>query len=176
MNPELKEKLLLRLFSSINHMEEFTKHYVKSMQAAEDAFSIFEKKYQSNPNLGYRYAMEFRQWKERVIPNFQGMKTNAIEALQNAKNGQLSTIRSATGNLRGLSKDLDGIGWSWWDEIENPYSQTYAQNINKAQIMGDNIYKTLSHFWRPGSILKESITGPIDEQKLLIFLQQGEQV
>jgi hypothetical protein len=27
MRPELKEKLLLRLFSSIEYMEEFTQHY-----------------------------------------------------------------------------------------------------------------------------------------------------
>lgn len=176
MTSELKEKLLLRLFSSINYMEKFTQHYVVSLQAAEDAFSVFEKKYQATPTLSNRYEMEFRQWKERVIPNFQGMKANVIEALQNARNSHFSTIRSATGNLRGLSKDMDGIGWSWWDEIESSYRSPYSQNISKAQIMGDNIYKTLSQYWKPGSILKESITGPIDEQELLGFLQSDEQI
>lgn len=176
MTPELKEKLLLRLFSSISYMEKFTQHYVVSLQAAEDAFSVFEKKYRATPHLSSRYEMEFQQWKERVIPNFQGMKANAIEALQNARNGYFSTIRSATGNLRGLSKDMDGIGWDWWNEIESSYRSLYSQNISKAQIMGDNIYKTLSQYWRSGSILKESITGPIDEQELLGFLQPGEQI
>jgi hypothetical protein len=176
MTPELKEKLLLRLFSSIDYMEKFTECYTAGLQAAEDAFSIFEKKCQTDSKLSGRYAMEFRQWKERVIPNFQGMKSDAVEALKNAKSGHLSTIRSTTGNLRGLSKDMDGIGWDWWNEIEESYRPPYSQNISKAQIMGDNIYKTLSQFWRPGSILKESITGPIDEQQLLVFLLPGEPV
>lgn len=176
MTLELKENLLIRLFSSIGYMETFTQHYVAALLAADDAFSIFEKKFHANPDLSNRYAMEFRQWKERVIPNFRGMKENAIEALQNAKKGQLSTIRSATGNLRGLSKDMDGIGWDWWNEIDKSYRPPYSQNISKAQIMGDNIYKTLSQFWKPGSILKESITGPIDEQLLMVFLLPGEKI
>jgi hypothetical protein len=176
MTPELKEKLLLRLFSSVGYMEAFTQHYAAALLIAEDAFSIFENKFRANPDLSNRYAMEFRQWKERVIPNFSGMRANATEALQNAKSGHLSTIRSATGNLRGLSKDMDGIGWDWWNEIEESYRSHYSKNISKAQTMGDNIYFTLSDFWDAGEILNEQITGPIDEQQLLVFLLPGEPV
>lgn len=175
MNPELKEQLLLRLFSSIEYMEEFTEHYVAGLQAAEDAFAAFEQKCNMDAALANRYAMEFRQWQERVIPNFGGMKQDAIFALGNAKQGQISTIRSTTGNLRGLSKDMDGIGSDWWLEVDDFIRLRYADNINKARQMGDNIYKTLSNFWRPGSIFKENITGPIDEQVLLKYLQPGEQ-
>jgi hypothetical protein len=32
MTPELKEQLLLRLFSSLEYMEEFTEHYVAGLQ------------------------------------------------------------------------------------------------------------------------------------------------
>lgn len=175
MTPELKEQLLLRLFSSIEYMEEFTDHYVAGLQAAADAFAAFEQKYSLDANLASRYAMEFRQWQERVIPNFRGMKEDAIFALANAKQGKTSTIRSTTGNLRGLSKDMDGIGSDWWLEINDAIRLQYAENINKARQMGDNIYKTLSGFWRPGSIFKENITGPIDEQVLLKCLQPSEQ-
>ncbi len=176
MTPELKEKLLLRLFSSIDYMEEFTQHYVIAMQIADEAFSVFEQKYLADIDLSNRYEMQFYQWKERVIPNFQGMKENAIEAFDNAKLGQLSTIRSATGNLRGLSKDMDGIGWDWWDEVDPHYSKILAENLSKARIMGDNIYYTLRGFWNPGEILREGITGPIDEQQLLKYLQPGENI
>lgn len=175
MTPELKEKLLLRLFSSIEYMEAFTQHYVSGLQAADDAFATFEKKCSTDSILINRYTLEFRQWKEKVIPNFRGMKNNAIVALDNAKQDQTSTIRSATGNLRGLSKDMDGIGWDWCGEVDQKYWKDYAHNMNKAEQMGDNIYKTLSQFWGPGSILKESVTGPIDEQLLLTYLQAGEQ-
>ncbi len=175
MTPELKEQLLLRLFSSIEYMEEFTEHYVAGLQAAEDAFAVFEQKYNMDAALANRYAMEFRQWQERVIPNFRGMKQDAIFALGNAKQGQTSTIRSTTGNLRGLSKDMDGIGWDWWDEVESTYWKSHADNMNKAEKMGGNIYLTLSDFWDPGETLIEEITGPIDEQVLLKYLQPGEQ-
>ena len=174
MIPELKEKLLLRLFSSIEYMEEFTAHYVAGLQTAEDAFAIFEKKYSMNANLANRYAMEFRQWKERVIPNFRGMKEDAILALSNAKKGKKSTIRSTAGNLRGLSKDMDGIGDNWWLEVDDLIRRKYADNMNKAKLMGNNIYYTLSDFWNPGELLVENITGSIDEQVLLKYLQSGE--
>ena len=175
MTPELKEQLLLRLFSSIEYMEEFTEHYVAGLQAAEDAFAAFEQKCNMDAALANRYAMEFRQWQERVIPNFRRMKENALLSLDKAKAGDFDYIDGATGNLRGLSKDMDGIGSDWWLEVDDFIRRRYADNINKARQMGDNIYKTLSNFWRPGSIFKENITGPIDEQVLLKYLQPGEQ-
>lgn len=174
MKPELKEKLLLRLFSSVEYMEEFTMHYVVGLQAADDAFSLFEKKYNIDARLAHLYAMEFRQWQERVIPNFRGMKENAILALNNAKQGEKSTIRSATGNLRGLSKDMDGIGDNWWLEVDELIRRKYADNMNKAKQMGGNIYHTLSDFWDPGEVLIENIIGPVDESLLLKYLLPGE--
>jgi hypothetical protein len=175
MTPDLKEKLLTRLFSSIDYMEEFTKHYSLGLQAADDAFSVFEKRCEIDFSLMNRFSMEFRQWKERVIPNFRRMQKNALISLEKAKQGDFDYIQGATGNLRGLSKDMDGIGWDWWDEVDQKFWKDHADNMNKAEQMGDNIYKTLSQFWGPGSILKESITGPIDEQLLLTYLQPGEQ-
>ena len=104
------------------------------------------------------------------------MKKNVILALDNAKQGQTSTIRSAAGNLRGLSKDMDGIGWSWWDELDKSYRKPFSENMNKAQTMGANIYYTLSNFWDEGEILNEEITGPIDEKSLLKYLLPGENI
>ena len=43
MTPELKEKLLQRLFTSLEYMEAFTNYYAAGLQAAEDAFTTFEK-------------------------------------------------------------------------------------------------------------------------------------
>mgnify|MGYP000526585347 CR=1 FL=1 len=117
--------------------------------------------------------MELRQWRNKVIPNFEGMRTNANEAVVNAKSGKLSTMRSATGNLHGLSKDMDGIGWEWW-EANSALWDNYVEHSNLAEQMGDNIYKTLAGYWRPGSILKESITGPVAEAELIIHLKPGE--
>ncbi|OZY87152.1 hypothetical protein CBP51_09240 [Cellvibrio mixtus] len=174
MMPELKEKLLLRLFSSIEYMEEFTNHYIVGLQTAEDAFSIFEKKCSLDVNLANRYAIELRQWQERVIPNFKWMKENALLSLDKAKMGDFDYMDGATGNLRGLSKDMDGIGDNWWLEVDELIRRKYADNMNKAKQMGGNIYNTLSDFWDPGEVLIENIIGPVDESLLLKYLLPGE--
>ena len=175
MTPNLKEKLLKRLFSSNEYMEEFTKHYSAGLQAADDAFLAFEKKCGVDSSLMNRFPMEFSQWKERVIPNFRGMQKNALISLEKAKQGNFDYMQGATGNLRGLSKDMDGIGWDWCGEVDQKYWKDYAHNMNKAKQLGKNIYLTLSDFWDEGEILDEEITGSIDEQLLLSYLQPGEQ-
>lgn len=175
MTPELKEKLLTRLFTSLEYMETFTNHYATGLKTAIDAFAIFEKKYRINSILSGRYAMEYRQWSERVIPNFTRMRKNALVSLEKAREGNFDYIEGATGNLRGLSKDMDGIGWGWWDEVDGSYWKVHAENMNKAEQLGSNIYYTLSDFWDDDEILNEKITGPIDENALLKYLQPGEQ-
>lgn len=175
MTPELKEKLLLRLFSSIEYMEEFAVYYVAGLQAAEDAFAVFEKRFSISSELQNRFAMEFRQWNERVIPNFHRMRKNVLLSLDKAKEGNFDYMEGATGNLRGLSKDMDGIGWDWWDEVDQKHIKLFSENMSKADKMGENIYYTLSDYWDSGEITNEKITGSIDEKRLLKYLQLGEQ-
>jgi hypothetical protein len=46
--------------------------------------------------------------------------------------------------------------------------------LGKAEQCASNIYRTIGDRWKPGSILKEFVTGPIDEQDLLKYLKPGE--
>lgn len=174
MNTVTREMLLVRLFGSKPYMEKFADHFIKGLEIAVDAFSIFDQLAEKDQALAQKFEMELRQWRSRVIPNFIGMKENAIDAKINLKKGNTNTMRSATGNLRGLSKDMDGIGWEWWQEIDPSYWEQYVEHSNIAEQMAGNIYRTLSGYWRTGVILKETITGPINDQELMAHLKPGE--
>jgi hypothetical protein len=174
MKPDLKEKLLLRMFSSAEYVERFIEHFVAAMDAAENGVVDYKIKPPKDPNLAVEYQLEIKQWETKVLPNFQRMKINAMEALSNYKKGQTSTMRSCTGNFRGLSKDMDGIGEEWWQVVDPTIRQNYFENLKIAGVMGDNILFTIIKGWKPGELLKESITGPINEQDLLKYLKHGE--
>jgi hypothetical protein len=98
------------------------------------------------------------------------MKENIIESIQNARLGKFSTIRSAAGSFRGLSKDMDGIRESFMDFIDPAIKEKYFSEWKITRTMGNNIYLTLSQYWRDQEIHDQEITGPIDEQALLKYV------
>lgn len=177
MTPELKEQLLLRMFSSIEYMEEYSQHFIAFINTGLFALSQYEAlavKPVNHPN----YSMvktDVWSWNLKVKPNFIGMKENMIEAIDNARHGKFSTIRSAAGNFRGLSRDMDGIREAFMDFIDPAIKQRYFDEWKITSTMGSNIYLTLSDYWDPGQPLNERITGAIDEKVLLKYLQPGEQ-
>ncbi len=102
------------------------------------------------------------------------MRKNIEQAIINARTGKFSTIRSAAGNFRGLSKDMDGIRESFMVFIDPAIKEKYFEEWDIVSTMGDNIYYTLSGYWDPQEILNEKITGVIDEKELLRYLSAGE--
>jgi hypothetical protein len=176
MTPEMKEKLILRMFGSIEYMEKFVEHYVNAMDAAEEGISY----YKNSPPADLKTRVELKgtisMWENKALPNFRTMRKNAIDSLSNAKQGQFSTIRSCAGNLHGFSKDMDGITDEWWPYVEEKIENKYSTNLKAARTMGANIYWTLSDFWEDGELINERITGPIEEEALLKHLKPGETV
>lgn len=176
MTPALKEKLLLRRFSSVDYMEEYAGHFINFIDTGLKALELYEQlpsKPASHPEYS-NVVSDVRLWNLKVKPNFIRMKSNMHDAIENARQGKFSTIRSAAGNFRGLSKDMDGIRESFMDFIDPAIKQKYFEEWKITNKMGDNIYYTLSDFWDPSEILLEEITGFIDENKLLKYLSDGE--
>ncbi len=180
MTPELKEQLLLRKFSSFEYFEEFSKHYFNFIDAAIEAVETYKA---SPPNpeetdtkIVDSYNNEIVLWESKVIPNFRSMYNGMITDIESAKIGNTIGIRSAAGDLRGLGKSMDGIRENFMDAIDPSIKEKYFYNLDQANTKGDNIYRTLSGYWRPGAIHDESITGPIEEQELLNYLRDGESV
>lgn len=177
MTPEMREKLLLRMFSSIGYMEDYAQHFIEFIDTGLLALDLYERS-TSKPIADPDYSnvvSDVRLWKLKVKPNFLGMKENMAEALVNARAGKFSTIRSAAGNFRGLSKDMDGIRESFMDFIDPAIKQKYFAEWKVTNRMGGNIYYTLSGYWNPQEVLNEEITGVIDEKELLGYLSAGEE-
>ena len=158
-------------------MEEYTQHFIEFIDTGLLALSTYQN-LNSKPINAPNYSdiqSDTQQWVKKVKPNFILMKENILESIQNARSGKFSTIASAAGNFRGLSKDMDGIRETFMDFIDPEIKKRYFSEWKITGTMGNNIRNTVNQHWLPGSILDEEITGPIDEQQLLKFLQPGEQ-
>lgn len=177
MKPELKEKLLLRLFSSLEYTEQFVEHFTQFIDTGLLALELFDN-LPVKPLNAENYSeiqKDAALWHKKVKPNFLGMRKGMHEALAYAKQGDFSYVRCDAGNFKSLSKDMDGIREAFMDFIDPEIKARYFKLWKLAHTEGCNIYYTLSDFWDAGEILNSKITGPIDEQQLLNYLQPGEQ-
>jgi hypothetical protein len=177
MPPALKEKLLLRFFSSLDYTEQFVDHFIQFIDtgllalAQYDALAV-------KPTTATNYneiKKDADLWHLKVKPNFIRMRQNMQDAIAAARQGNFRVIRSAAGNFKGLNKDMDGIREAFMDFIEPDIKNRYFMLWKLAHTEGCNIYYTLSDHWDPGEILDTEITGLIDEKRLLSYLQAGEQ-
>lgn len=177
MKPDLKEKLLLRMFSSLEYTEQFVENFTHFIDTGLEALEHYDA-LPVKPITAVNYnkiKKDADLWHLKVKPNFLGMKQGMLEALAKARRGDFSYVRSDAGNFRGLNRDMDGIREAFMDFIEPEIKQRYFELWKKSDYMATNIYLTLSDFWDPGQPLKEGITGLIDEQRLLKYLRPGEQ-
>lgn len=177
MDAKLKEKLLTRKFSSVEYMEEMSKYHMRSLEAMIKAIEYF---YAHPPEEDWHiwHRSNWPEiWEQRAKPNFERMQ-NYIEIgiKQYSENGDIKSIRSTAGSLHGIFRDLDNIGFKWWNYVPKNMKDEFHNNLVNARDIASNIWRTLGEYWRPGSILKESVTGPIDEQDLLRYLKPGETV
>ena len=173
MDAKMKEILLKRKFSSIEYMQEMVEAHGLAVEGLKEALSQFLDRYPDEDKRPPKSG-SFDTWGLRVLPNFKRMQNSMEVALQEARQGDNWRMSSVVGSLRGLSKDMDGVTWDWWDYVDEEIWEKFSSNLTIAKQHGENIYWTLDDDWRPGSILKESITGPIDEQDLLKYLKPGE--
>ena len=59
-----------------------------------------------------------------------------------SKQGNFDYVDSLAGDLRGLSKDMDGINETFMDYIDSNIKYQYFSNLDQAKIEGDNILWT----------------------------------
>ena len=177
MTPEMKKILLQRKFTSIEYMEEFSFYHKKAVEGLIESIQWF---YDHPPDVNWQtWHISDRPdgWEDRAVPNFIGTQEGIEEGIEYAKKGDNSYIRSVAGSLMGIDKDLDNLGEKWWDYVDQEVAFKCGKNLGKAQDIASNICRTIAGGWSsPDSILKESVTGPIDEQELLNYLKPGETV
>ena len=176
MTPEMKKKLLTRKFSSIEYMEELEHYWEKSVQGLVECLRYFDRHCQHIDMSTWQPAEKPEAWRDRALPNFKGILFSIREGIDNAKIGKTSTIRAATGSMQGLSKDMDVLGNKWWFCIDEDLARKQGTDQTKAEQIASNIWHTIGEYFEDGEIVDEEITGLIDEQDLLRYLQPGEQV
>jgi hypothetical protein len=177
MDAKMREILLKRKFSSPEYMEEMGEYHQRSLDAINKALDFFN----SNPPKEDWHEWHKSDWPDiwvqRVKPNFERMQEcieSGIKAF--VEGGEFSKIRSTTGSLHGIFRDLDNVGFKWWDFVPKVLKDEFHNNLVHARDIASNIWWTVGEYWEPGEILDEEITGPIDEQELLRYLKPGEKV
>src|SRR5690606_9385323 len=114
MDPVLKEKLLLRKFSSIEYMGELAVYHHKAIEGLKKCLDAFDRSPPQHVDSEHWHIWNSPEaWQIRVLPNFRGTQLSIEQGIAKAKTGDFSYIEGATGRPQGLSKDLEGIGWDW---------------------------------------------------------------
>ncbi len=178
MKDTLKITLLKRKFQSLTYIEAFISNYQKFVQTGLDSFEVYQKYRQQHSEFApdNTLLMEEDFWEYCVKPNFKGMLQRSKEALKNARMGKKTTVRSLAGSFRGLSRGFDGIEESFMDIATPKAREKYLQLWKLVSKQASNIEKTINNRWKDSSILDEEITGPIDEQELLNYLNPDESI
>jgi len=178
MNDELKRKLLTRKFSSIEYMEEMSKYHDTAITGMVDSINWFHDNQPQDVDWeSWHISDKPEEWGRRALPNFRMTQNAFEEGIEKAKQGDFTYIEDATGSIQGLDKDMDVLGNLWWDYVDLDVARKYGLNMNEAEQRASNIWRTVGEYWKtPESILKETITGTVDEQDLLRYLKPDEKV
>lgn len=171
----MKAALLKRKFLSIEYMEEMRRNHKAATERLRDSIKWF---YDNQPeSVNWREWNRGDQpaaWEERVLPNFISKQKSFVAAIEKARAGDTLHISAACGDFTGIYRDLDNFGWKWFEYIPNELELEFRDKITLTKRMAKMIWKTNRNSWKLSSILDEEITGPIDGQELLKYLQPGE--
>lgn len=179
MNSDVKRALTKRKFRSVEYIEELS-------------FSVGAARKQLIESLGYLYLLAPKEkwrhgwnlsdwpetWEEKVLQTLSSYDDGVKSALrQYKKNGDRVAIDGWASNISNIFRNMDVVGWKWWDFIPKDFRKDFEVSLVKASKIGANITRELSGHWRhPDSVLDEEITGPIDEVELKRYLMPGESV
>ncbi len=179
MKPDLKKKLLERMFSSTEYMQQMAAYFDKAMEGLHESLNWFDQNPPTDTDWeSWHIADKPEGWRMRAVPNLERLQRAVHEGIDKTEKGENSAlIRTACNNIMALSRDMDVLGEKWWDYVPEEVSYKFWNNLGKAEGMAANIWRTVGDYWRnPESILKETITGPIDEQELMKYLKPGESI
>ncbi len=172
MIPELKKKLLERMFSSEEYYQRMMDYYEKGVTGAKEGLEWFESHYTGGDKDVLHSA---HGWRVRVIPNMEGYLSSRDEDIESYRQGDTGPMEGTAFNIMSLQRNISQhMSEEWWDYVPEELQNKYFENIYKARKMASNIAWTLGEAWNDDEILRERITGPIDEQELLKYLKPGE--
>jgi len=165
MSPEQKEKALLKYFVSEAYIREFHKNYEAFWEYLIAAISVFEADLPEDYD-GWENKEKIDIWKERVLIRYRSKKTFE-EAINQHLDGDSDSLWGITNSYPVLMTRIwDLVVTKWLSYIDPSYKENWIKSFDKGAIQASNIFKTLDNSWKSGSILKETVTGPINESDL----------
>ncbi|WP_152558846.1 hypothetical protein [Endozoicomonas numazuensis] len=172
----MKSRLLKRKFQSLEYIEQFIGHYQQFLDTGLSALTSYKDYKKQNPTFVPTKLMDTDEWlwDIKVRPNFLRMHSSSVKAMNFAKKNNMDYVDGLAGDMRGLSRSMDGIREAFMDILDPSVKEEYLSLWKITSREARNIEKTINQWWKEDSILKESITGPIDEQELKNYLQPGE--
>ncbi len=178
MDKELKRTLLSRKFSSVDYMVEMSEWHQKAIGSLKEALNAFFERSSEHGDWHQWPPSDWPEtWRDRVLKNMLGTQMSIGAGIDNYKIGQVSTIRSVSGSLHGIFRNLDNFSWGWWERIPGHFRSEFETNLAEARDRASNIMRELMGAWRTeDSILTPEITGPIDEEDLKRYLKPGESI
>ena len=170
MTSEQKETALLKYFSSEEYIREFHENYESFWQQLITAINVFEDNLPEDYN-NWPSKERTDIWRERVLSRHTAIK-RFEEAIDQHLNGDSTKISGITTNYRVLmTRVSDLMVMKWLDYIDQSYKKKWIASYKIGGIQASNIYRTIEQTWRPGSILKQGVTGPISEGKITKYLK-----
>lgn len=176
MDSRLKKRLLLRKFSSIEYMEECRDYLRAALDALDEALTYFEQHHGESEWKQWHASEWPTTWRVRAQKNLENLYESLKLGIKQYQAGDPDRIRGSCNGLTSLSKNMDGMGEKWWSYIPPDFEERFIKNRSAAARRASNIRETVGEYWdeKDDDLLKETVTGPIDEQDLLRFLQPGE--
>ncbi len=175
MNDNLKKMLVQRKLSDVEYILEMGRWHQGAIDTLTEALNEFYLHYPNQKDWRkWPISDSPETWEQRVLENLKGTQSNIEKGIENYRNGKISTIRSVSGSVHNIFRNLDNFGWGWWNHLPTSYKQDFNDKLVKASKMATNIMDTLSDYWNDDEILNERITGPVDEQDLRRYLKPGE--
>ena len=171
MTPELRKKLLERMFSSKEYYLRMMDYYAKALEGAEEALAWFD---ENMPTKDAHALKTANAWRIRALPNMMGYLKGKDEDIERYDQGDLEYMEGTAHNIMTLERNLDNVGDKWWEYVPQEIVFKYGKYMTKAEQMAKNVWHTVGDYYDEGEILDEEITGPIDEQELLKYLKPGE--
>lgn len=166
MTPDERKALLLKYFASEEYIRSFLQDYEEFWQNLKAAIQYFE----GHPPDDYdAWPSKERTeiWHDRVLSRHRS-KIDFEKFFQEYLNNESSTLGTKIYNHgRLISNIFNWMVLKWLDYLPDDIRATVFSPYDSKQ--ASNIYRTIENRWRPGSILKETVTGPIDEEALLRF-------
>ena len=178
MDDELKKKLLQRKFSSVEYMQELRDHFAARLDAMKEAIASFRTHPPEDVDWrGWHVSDRPEGWEDRAVPNFERLLWSIEQGIEDYQASDPNRIKGTTNSIMGLSKQMDVLGYKWWEYVDKAIVERHGNHANVANKHASNIYYTLTDYWGENDedILKENITGPIDEDDLRRYLKEGEE-